>query len=122
MVLTVLVNKRFVFIRVIRGQKINAVVLAFLCRCRAVCTPLFLLSNRTVFPIDFISILLNYFCQKSLRFYISLSQLRHKTPQNRIRARNFTKPLFAQSIGKLVENWGLGAFFCGFLARKITYN
>ena len=45
MVLTVLVNKRFVFIRVIRGQKINAVVLTFLRRCRAVCTPLFLLSN-----------------------------------------------------------------------------
>jgi hypothetical protein len=43
MVLTVLVNKRFVFIRVIRGQKINAVVLTFLRRCRAVCTPLFLL-------------------------------------------------------------------------------
>ena len=51
MVLTVLVNKRFVFIRVIRGQKINAVVLTFLRRCRAVCTPLFLLSNRTVFSI-----------------------------------------------------------------------
>ena len=49
--MTVLVNKRFVFIRVIRGQKINAVVLTFLRRCRAVCTPLFLLSNRTVFPI-----------------------------------------------------------------------
>ena len=99
-------------------SKNNADVLAFLCRCRAVCTPLFLLSNRTVFPIDFISILLNYFCQKSLRFYISLSQLRHKTPQNRIRARNFTKPLFAQSIGKLVENWGLGAFFVAFQQEK----
>ena len=61
MVLKVLVNKRFVFIRVIRGQKINAVVLAFLCRCRAVCTPLALLSNRTTFPIYFISFLLKNF-------------------------------------------------------------
>jgi len=42
MVLTVLVNKRFVFIHVIRGQKINAVVLAFLRHYFIVSTPLFL--------------------------------------------------------------------------------
>ena len=99
-------------------SKNNADVLAFLCRCRAVCTPLFLLSNRTVFPIDFISILLNYFCQKSLRFFLRIPIMQHKTPQNSIRARNFTKPLFAQSIGKLVENWGLGAFFVAFQQEK----
>ena len=40
--------------------KNNAVVLAFLRRWRALCTPLFLLSNRTVFPIDFISLYHNY--------------------------------------------------------------
>jgi len=32
--------------------------------------------------------------------------MQHKTPQIRIRARIFTKPLFTQSTGKSIENRG----------------
>ncbi len=79
-----------------------------------VCTPLFLLSNRTVFPIDFISILLNYFCQKSLRFFLRIPIMQHKILQIRIRARNFSKQLFALSTGKSIETKGPNTIFKAF--------
>ena len=80
--------------------------MAFLCRWRAICTPLFLLSIRTEFPIDFISILLNYFCIETLRFFHLNHKIQHKTPQIRIRARNFTKQLFVQSTGESIGTRG----------------
>lgn len=77
-----------------------------------------LLSILIVFPIGFISILLKDFCQETLVFLLRIPIMQHKTSRNRIRARNFTKQLFAQSTGKSIETKGS----CTFLGPKSGKN